>query len=365
MMKKKICAMGLAVMIAMGMFVSVPLASARANAGELTVAAGYQFTTFDPALNTEISNSYVLTHLYSGLFRNGPEGEVINDLCERYEVSEDGLRYTFHLVKDAMWSDGLPVSAYDFEYAYLRALSYGPDNAWAINDMVNFIEGAEAYSAAAMLEGDDFDCTTADHSSVGIVAKDDRTLELTLKAPCVYLTGLMGTTAVWLPVRVDFAVQHDSMWAFEAGYPTNGAYTLEMCNETEKAVLSKNPKYRFADEVTMDTVTFLCMVDEDAQAMAYRTGEIDIALGISTETALAYAWSDELWLMPQPSNYFLAINSGHTGPEWAKNVDVRRALALAINKDALVTVLGGPVFYPVLNGYVPDGIAGIEDSFRA
>ena len=363
-MMKRARAILLAAVMVMGLFASMTPASAQASGSELTVAVGYQFTTFDPALNTEISNSYVLTHLYSGLFRKGPEGEVINDLCERYEVTEDGLVYTFHLVPDALWSDGMPVSAYDFEYSYLRTLSYGVENAWAINDFVNFIEGAEEYSAAALAAGESFDCTKADHDSVGIRALDNTTLVLTLKTPCVYLTGLMVSSSVWLPVRVDYAVQHDSMWAFDGGYPTNGAYTLTACNETEKAVLTKNEKYRFAGDVTMDTITFLCMADEDAQAMAYRTEEIDVALGISTETAVSYEGSDELWLMPQPSNYFLAINSGSTGPEWAKDVNVRRALALAINKDAVVSVLGGQLFYPVLNGYVPDGIAGVEDSFR-
>ena len=331
---------------------------------KLTVAVGYQFTTFDPAINTEISNQYVMSHLYSGMFRKGPSGEVTGDLCESYEVSDDGLTYTFHMIPDAEWSDGVPVTAYDFEYAYLRALSYGPDNAWAINDFINFIEGAEEYCAAAQLEGKSFDCTTADHSSVGIKAVDDTTFVLKLKMPCTYLTELM-TAYAWMPVREDVAPQHESLWAFEADYPTNGAYTLKECNESEKAVLSKNQNYRYADSVTMDTVTFLCMADEGARSLAYQTGEIDVALDMSAKTAQPYEGTSNLWIMEQPSNYFLLINSGETGPEWAKDVRVRRALALAINKEELVGYIGGDLFYPVLNGYVPDGIAGTNGTFRS
>ena len=107
------------------------------------------------------------------------------------------------------------------------------------------------------------------------------------------------------------------------------------------------------------------MADEDAQALAYQSGEIDIALSVSTETALSYTNSDDLWLMHQPFSYFLAINSGSTGPDWAKDVRVRRALALAINKEAVVMVIGGSQFFPVLNGYVPVGIPGIDGSFRS
>ena len=361
---KKISAMLLAAVLAIAMLASAMPAAAEGSVSELTVAVGSQFTTFDPALNTETANAYVMTHMFAGMFRKGPEGEVINDLCEDYDVSDDGLTYTFHMVSDAVWSDGVPITAHDFEYSYLRALSYGVDNAWAINDFVNFIEGAAEYSEAAQMEGESFDCTTADHSSVGVEAVDDTTLVLKLKTPCAYLTGLMASNA-WLPVREDFGVQHDSLWAFDGGYPTSGAYTLVECNETEKAVLAKNENYRFADEVTLDAINFLCMADEDAQTLAYQTQEIDVALGISTETAISYEGTDELWLMPQPSNYFLAINSGSTGPDWAKDVNVRRALAIAINKEAVVSILGGDLFYPVLNGYVPEGVAGIDGSFRS
>lgn len=363
-MKKTYAKLMAAALAATSILPAVPTAADETGENALTVAVGSQFTTFDPALNTETANNYVLNHLYAGMFRKDADGNVQNELCESYEVSDDGLTYTFHILPDAKWSDGQPVTANDFVYSYLRALSYGADNAWAINDFVNFIEGAEEYSQAALAEGESFDCTTADHSSVGIEATDDQTLVLKLKTPCAYLTGLMCANA-WIPVREDFAVQHDSLWAFEGGYPTTGPYTLTECNETEKAVVDKNENYFDADDVTMDEITFLCMADKDAQALAYQTGEIDVALGISTDTALNYEGTDELWLVPKSSNYYLAINSGETGPEWAKNVDVRRALALAIDKESLVDVLGGDSFYPVLNGFVPDGIAGDTDTFRA
>ena len=96
----------------------------------LNVAIGSQFTTFDPALNTETANNYVLNHLYAGMFRKDADGKVQNELCESYEVSDDGLTYTFHISPDAKWSDGQQVTANDFVYSYLRALSYGADNAF-------------------------------------------------------------------------------------------------------------------------------------------------------------------------------------------------------------------------------------------
>ncbi len=358
---KKVLALLVCLMLAL---TSVAAFAEDAAPTELTVAIGSQFTTLDPALNTEVVNNYVLSHIYAGLFKADESNNPTNLLCEDYTVSEDCLVYTFTLVKGALWSDGVEITANDFVYAYLRALSYGADNAWAVNDAVNYIVGAADYNAAAIEAGESFDCTVEDASSVGIKALDDYTPEITLVKPLPYFTKLLGSN-MWLPLRPDFAPQHESLWAYDGGYPTNGAFTLVECNENEGATIAKSDTYLHADEVTVDVINYVVMPDNSSQAYAFQTGEIDIALSVSSETALTYEGTDQLWIMPRCSNYFLAINSGSTAPEWAKDVNCRRALALAIDKDALVEVLGGAALYPPLNGYVPTGVGGIADDFRA
>ena len=159
----------------------------------------------------------------------------------------------------------------------------------------------------------------------------------------------MLTNNVWKPLRADFATQHDSLWALKPGYPSVGAYVLKECNENEKAIVVKNDKYYDADSVTMPQITFLVMSDTDAQALAFKNNEIDIALSITPTLAETYSNPGEIWNKPDVSNYFLAINSGSTGPETMQNVDVRRALALAIDKDALVSAVGSSEYYKVLN----------------
>ncbi len=334
----------------------------EATGSELTVALNSQFTTLDPALNTETVNSYVISHMYAGLFKKDENNVPQNELCESYTVSEDALTYTFTL-RDAVWSDGVPVTAQDFVYSYLRVLSYGVDNAWGSYNMVTYIKGASEYNARALEAGNSFDCTVEDASDVGVKALDDKTLEITLNMPCEYLTNLMCSNG-WLPVREDFAPQHESLWAYEGGYPTTGAYTLVECSETDRCVLAKSPTYFNADSVLMDNITYLVMPDSSAKEVAYQTGEVDIAMDIATETATRYMDTENLWLMPKCSNYFLAINSGSTGPDWAKDANVRRALALAIDKEALSDVLGGVELYPPINGYVPNGITGLNGDFR-
>lgn len=332
-------------------------------ATSITVAVGAQFTTLDPALNTETVNNEVLVHMYNNLFMKDEAGQLVNMMCESYEVSEDGLTYTFKLLPGILWSDGVEVTANDFVYSFLRSISYGADNVWNINSKLEYIVGADEYNANALEVGESFDCTTADASSVGFKALDDYTLEVKLTKPCAYFLQ-MFTGNSWAPLRADFAPQHESLWAFEGGYPTTGMYTLEECSENEKCVLVKNPNYQFADTVLMDTITFLVMPDTTAQAFAFQNGEVDVALSVSSETALQYEGSPELWLISKSTNYFLAINSGATGPDWAKDANVRRALALAIDKDALVEVIGGPSLYPVLNGYVAYGMTGLNGDFR-
>ncbi len=355
-MKKILC-------LLVGILILLSGVSALADT-PLRVGIGGQFTTLDPGLNTEVINNYVITHIYAGMFKADENNNPTNMLCESYTVSDDSLVYTFKIRDDAVWSDGKPVTAGDFVYSYLRALSYGADNAWAVYDMLTYIDGAAEYNAKAMEAGENFDCTKEDASAVGIKAVDDKTLELKLKTPCPYLTKIMGSN-VWLPVRADFALQHKSLWSYEAGYPSSGPFTLTQVSENEGALLTKSETFFGKDDVKLNNLEFVVMPDPAAEDMAFRSGEIDLAMDPSNETALTYQGTDNLWVMPQCSNYFLAINSGSTGPEWAKNVNLRRALALAIDREALVDVLGGALLYPPLYGYVPTGVGGVNGDFRA
>ncbi|MBE6971228.1 MAG: peptide ABC transporter substrate-binding protein [Ruminococcaceae bacterium] len=327
----------------------------------INVAMGYQITTLDNAINTETGNDWILEHLYSGMFRKDENGVAQKELCDDFTISADGLVYTFTLKDGIVWSDGTPITAYDFEYSMLRALSYGVDNAYSINEIVSYLKGAKEYNLKAVDAGASFDCTKEDHSEVGYKALDEKTLEVTLNNPCAFLPELM-TSRAWVPV-VQSTPQHDSLWSFKAGYPTSGAYTLTEINETEKAVLTKNEKYWNKDSITMETITYWCMTDPDAQALAFDSKEIDVALGITANAADKFVGTDNLWTVQDGNVYFIAINSASTGPESLKDVNVRRALALAIDKQALSEVLGA-AYYPMVNGYIPHGAGGVSGDFR-
>lgn len=331
------------------------------STSSIDVALGAHITTLDHGINTETQNEYVLTHLYSGMFRKDEQGNVQKELCKDYTVSDDGLTYTFTLIDDAMWSDGTPLTAHDFEYAMLRALSYGVDNAYSIKEILDYLKGSKEYNQAAIEAGSDFDCTVEDHSYVGIKATDDKTLVIELEAPCTFLPSLMCNRA-WVALPQD-TPQHDSLWSLEPGYPTSGPYVLSEINSTEKAVLTKSETYFNKDAITMDSITFWCMPDQDAQAMNFESGELDVALSVTASAADKYKGTDNLGVIQDGTSYFIVMNSGETGPDYLKDVRVRRALALAIDKQAISDVLGSE-YYQVLNGYVPHGAAGINGEFR-
>ena len=323
----------------------------------ITVGVGQQFTTLDPGLSTETVNRFALAHMYAGLYKKLEDGSVVPDLAAgEPEVSEDGLTYTIKLKDGLVWSDGEPITAHDFVFGINRNLTYGAENGFVTDKMVRYLEGAEEYLADTEVDLETF-------SFAGVEALDDTTVVYHLKTPCAFFTGLLCGGG-FLPLREDVAEAGFSEWAVEPGYPVTGAYVLDYCNENEKVVLTKNESFYDAENVTVDEITFQVMPDMDAQAAAFKTGDLDAALAISASIVSTYENQNELWNRPQQSVYSIDLNSGEKGPEALKDVNVLRALAISINRDEIVKAINAGNFYTPLYGYVPFGMKGAEDDFR-
>ena len=323
----------------------------------ITVGVGQQFTTLDPGLSTETVNRFALAHMYAGLYKKLEDGSVVPDLAAgEPEVSEDGLTYTIKLKDGLVWSDGEPITAHDFVFGINRNLTYGAENGFVTDKMVRYLEGAEEYLADTEVDLETF-------SFAGVEALDDTTVVYHLKTPCAFFTGLLCGGG-FLPLREDVAEAGFSEWAVEPGYPVTGAYVLDYCNENEKVVLTKNESFYDAENVTVDEITFQVMPDMDAQAAAFKAGDLDAALAISASIVSTYENQNELWNRPQQSVYSIDLNSGEKGPEALKDVNVRRALAISINRDEIVKAINAGDFYTPLYGYVPHGMKGAEGDFR-
>ena len=323
----------------------------------ITVGVGQQFTTLDPGLSTETVNRFALAHMYAGLYKKLEDGSVVPDLAAgEPEVSEDGLTYTIKLKDGLVWSDGEPITAHDFVFGINRNLTYGAENGFVTDKMVRYLEGAEEYLADTEVDLETF-------SFAGVEALDDTTVVYHLKTPCAFFTGLLCGGG-FLPLREDVAEAGFSEWAVEPGYPVTGTYVLDYCTENEKVVLTKNESFYDAENVTVDEITFQVMPDMDAQAAAFKTGDLDAALAISASIVSTYENQNELWNRPQQSVYSIDLNSGEKGPEALKDVNVRRALAISINRDEIVKAINAGDFYTPLYGYVPHGMKGAEGDFR-
>lgn len=329
----------------------------EAPAQEVTVAISSTFATLDPALISTTHMAHVYGNMGSNFYRTDANGVLQYDLGENMEKSEDGLTYTFTIKEGLKWSDGEPLTAEHFVYGIKRAIGYGPDNAYTKKNLVNFIAGAEEAANAAM--------DVADMTNVGVTALDDTTFQVTLSTPCPYFERIFSGN-VTSPMRPDFALEHDSSWSVNGTYPSSGPMALESISPEEEAVLVKNENYWDAENVTLEKATFVVMTDSTAQVNAFRTGDIDIAMSVPSEVATNAEYESNI-VMPEKyvSNYFVLINSGPKAQvEALKDENVRKALALAIDKDTMLNILGGKANVR-LDGYIPYGFEGVDgNDFR-
>ena len=324
---------------------------------EVTVAISSTFATLDPALISTTHMAHVYGNMGSNFYRTDANGVLQYDLGESMEKSEDGLTYTFTIKEGLKWSDGESLTAEHFVYGVKRAIGYGPDNAYTKKNLVNFIAGAEEAANAVM--------DVADMTNVGVVALDDTTFQVTLSTPCPYFERIFSGN-VTSPMRPDFALEHDSSWSVNGTYPSSGPMVLESISPEEEAVLVKNENYWDAENVTLEKATCVVMTDSTAQVNAFRTGDIDIAMSVPSEVATNAEYESNI-VMPEKyvSNYFVLINSGPKAQvEALKDENVRKALALAIDKDTMLNILGSKANVR-LDGYIPYGFEGVDgNDFR-
>lgn len=329
--------------------------SSEESSNELKVALGGQITSLDPARADDTYSMIVIQNMYRTLFKIDEEGNLVNDLCKDYKVSEDGKTYTF-TIRDAKWSDGKDVTADDFVYGIKRGLTYGPDNAWNAQDGRKYIVGAA--------EAFDKDMSVADMGDKGVKKIDDKTFEVYLTQPVLYFDKLM-TGGIYTPLRSDVAKEKDSEWSLSADVVVNGPFKAENINPADAVEMVKNTEYYDADKTTLEKLNFKIMEDSVSQYQGYQAGEIDFATYVANEGYTNYQGKDDLYRVdPYVSNYFIDINSLSTDNKALQNVDVRKAMAMAVDRDSIVKVLDTGDYVTPLYGLVAHGIQGEKKDFR-
>lgn len=299
--------------------------------------------TLDPQLNSAADASQIINNTFEGLMRE-VDGEIVPAMAESYTVSEDGLVYTFTL-RDAKWSDGQPVTAGDFEFAWKR----GANPATASEYMYIF-ESANILNAGAIGRNE------MSIDELGVKALDDKTLEVTLAAPTDYFLQLCAF-ATMMPVRADM-VDDEGVWAKDpAKAISNGPFKLSEYKMGDQLVLVKNENYWNAENVTLEKIVCYMISDESTAHTKYTAGELDINEFIpADEMPKLIAEDPTFYVLPKIGTYYYAFNMNN---EALQDVRVRKALNLAINREQIVNDVtrSGQI---VAAGFMPEGVTDAE-----
>lgn len=277
--------------------------------------------SIDPQLNSATDGGIVVNNTFEGLMRMNKEGIPVPATAESYQVSEDGKTYTFTIREGAKWSDGQPVKASDFEYAWKRALD--PAVASEYSFQLFYLENGQEYFNGK-----------AEASDVGVNALDDRTLEVRLTSPTPYFLALT-TFYTLMPVREDVVAKKTEGWAKDPELTvSNGPFVVTEYKSSDKIIVRRNENYWNASSVKIDGVDFIEIVDQSTALTAYNSDEVDILTSVPTQDIPKLQLEDPTFsIEPYLGTYYYIFNVDR---EPTDNVDVRKALSYAIDRTKIV-----------------------------
>ncbi len=304
----------------------------------------------DSAIVEDAVGFNVLNNVNEGLYRLNQENIAEPAIAsEEAEESEDGLTYTFKL-RDAKWSDGSPVTAADFVFAWQRAIDpatgspYGP-----------FMMAGTVKNATAISEG------TMDKKELGIVAKDEKTLEVTLERPVPYFLSLMSF-GTFYPQKEEFVTEKGDAYATNSdNLLYNGPFVLTDWDGTSDSwVYKKNDQYWDAETVKLTQINVNVVKESATGVKLYQDGKLDRA-NVSGDLAMQYSTDPEAVTQPETSVFYMKFNQQKNGKETPlANVNIRKAIAKSFQKEDLADVVLANGSLPA-NFLVPKDFAFDED----
>lgn len=302
--------------------------------------------SLDPQLVYSLSEFAIVGDLFIGLTTDAADASVTPGMAERWETSPDGLVWTFHL-RDAKWSDGQPVTADDFVYAYRRIIK--PETAASYAYLTFLFKNAQPIAEGKMpLE------------ALGARAIDPRTLELTLEHPAPHLPELLKHSAFY-PVPAHVVERHGADWIQPANFVGNGPYVLTEWRLGDYLRVVKNPRFWEADKVCIDRVDFLPTNDAVAAERRVARGELDVNTSFQSNRIKLLRKPGYLdkhtHAYTQLSLNYLSFNT--KGVPALRDRRVRRALSESIDREFITgkLMLAGQI--PAYS-FVPPGIASYE-----
>ena len=330
--------------------------SAKKVSGKiLTIEMGPEVESIDPALNTTNDGANYLTYLFDNLLRTDKDGKVVPSLAQKYEVSDDGLTWTFHLRDGLKWSDGSDFTANDFVYSWQRMVD--PDVAAPYAETVlGMVEGYD--EAIGKPDENGNQTTTPDITKLRVEAPDDKTFVVHMSHPTPYFDKL-ATFAALSPVKKDVVEAKPDGWTLDPKtYISTGPFKLAEWKSGSYLMLEKNENYWNKDAVKLDGIKCLLMEDQNAAFSAYESGDALMIKDIPTQEITTLQKRPDYRLDPQIGTYFIDLNN--TLDEF-KDAKVRQALSLALDRKYISETITAGTYTPA-KGFVPAGVVDWDTS---
>ena len=296
----------------------------------------------DPALNSSVDGACLAANSFAGLYTYDAEGKPAPNLATGYTVSDDGLTYTFTMRDGLKWSDGSELSAKDFEYSWKRAASTATaaDYSYMFNGIAGF--------------PDDLNVKASD---------DGKTLTVVLAAPCAYMLDLAAFPA-YFPVQkaaVEAApdnATNPGAWALEAGFVSNGAYTLQSWVHNQSMTYVKNPNYWDAANVKIEKLEFMLSDDDTAIKSAYDKGDLDFIDTVPTDEIATLKDNPEFHVIGTLGTYYVAFNVKSKlfdGKTVEQAADMRKAFSKLIDRQYIIDTVG-QTGQELATSFIPSGM---------
>ncbi len=284
--------------------------------------------------------------LFSRLLKTNDVFEIIPDSAKYWEISPDGLVYTFHQQENFFWSDGVPVTAQDFEFSMKRMLDpyHGSPDAHLLYD----IQGARNYHHGEISTPD----------GIGVRALDECTLQITLENPASYFLHLLAEFA--LPVPQHLVEKYREAWADLDKIVNNGPFCIQSWQRGEEIILARNPYYHELLKGNIEKIR-INILREDLQTEfeKYENGQLDIInlrrISVSMRDHARQKYPTEYYMNSKRATHYLGFNT--TRPPFDDR-RIRQAFACAVEKEYLASVINGGYFLPAHGGFIPPGIPG-------
>jgi len=373
-MRKALSFVLISVFLVVVLLGTVSCKASKGGLQEVTYNLGTEPAAIDPAITTGIPEANIELQVFDGLTRIDDKNVPQPAIAESWTISADLKTYTFTL-RDATWTNGTPVTADDFEYAWKRALS--PELASEYAYQLYYIYGGQAFNTSIKVDSKyyvqavdakgnpltkkegDKDVAVPDMTKeidpskdVGVKAVDAKTLQVDLQSPTVYFLNLTAFPTL-MPVCKAVVSTNDKWASDPTNYVTNGPFKLTEWSHNEKMVFEKNPTYWDKDKVKLTKITYYMVEDSTTALSMFQSGQLDASSTVPIAELPKLVASGDAQILPYLGTYYYQVN---VTKKPFSDVRVRKALNLAIDRKSITQSItqGGQI--PAL-AYVPYGIA--------